>query len=95
MSDAAQRFRLATFWKAEDKPLPNFVSLATDGVSKSFRDDGAFEAAIASLRDLAFEDWERTLAALPDWLAKVTMQGSGDDSTMCLAIHGAGPEKGL
>lgn len=95
MSDAAERFRLATFWKTEDRPLPNFVSLSTDGVAKSFRDDGAFEGAIASLRDLAFQDWERTLAALPEWLAKVTTQGSGDDSTMCLAIRGAAPDKGL
>lgn len=87
MSDAAQRFKLATFFKTDGRPFPHFVSLSTDGVGKSFRDNGAFHAAVGSLRDLAFEDWERTLAALPDWLAKVTMQGSGDDSTMCLAIN--------
>ena len=90
MADAPQRFRLATFWKSDDRPLPSFISLSTDGVGKSFRDDGAFEGAIASLRDLAFQNWERTLAALPDWLAQVTGQGSGDDATLCLAIRGGG-----
>ena len=35
--------------RGEGRPLPSFVMLSTDGVSKSFRDDGAFEAAIASL----------------------------------------------
>lgn len=90
MADAPRRFRLAKFWRSDDKPLPNFVALSTDGVAKSFRDDGAFEGAVASLRDLSFENWERTLAALPDWLAQVTNQGSGDDSTMCLAIYGSG-----
>ena len=87
--DAEQRFRLAIFWRSEDKPLPDFLMLATDGVSKSFRDDALFTAAIASLRGLAFENWERTLSALPGWLSDVTTQGSGDDSTLCLALRGA------
>jgi len=90
LPDAPERFRLSCFRAGEGRPLANFVALSTDGVGKSFRDDGAFEGAIASLRDLAFGNWERTLAALPDWLAQVTSQGSGDDSTMCLAICGSG-----
>ena len=87
MSDAAQRFRLATFWKTADRPLPSFVSLSTDGVAKSFRDDGAFEEAIVALRKLASENWDRTLAALPGWLSDVTSRGSGDDATLCLAVR--------
>lgn len=94
LGDAEQRFRLAFFWRSEDKPLPDFLMLSTDGVSKSFRDDNLFTAAITSLRGLAFENWERTLSALPGWLNDVTTQGSGDDSTLCLALRGvAGDEK--
>ena len=40
-----------------------------------------------------FENWERTLAALPGWLNDVTTQGSGDDSTLCLALRGAASEE--
>jgi len=86
LPDATDRFRLACFRKGEGRPLPNFVTLSTDGVAKSFRDDGAFEEAIVSLRSLATENWERTLAALPGWLNDVTTRGSGDDATLCLAV---------
>lgn len=87
MPDAAERFRLSCFRAGDGRPLPSFLMLSTDGVSKSFRDDGAFEAAIASLRQLATENWDRTLAALPGWLSDVTSRGSGDDATLCLAVR--------
>ncbi len=87
MPDATERFRLACFRSGDGRPLPSFIMLSTDGVSKSFRDDGAFEEAIASLRDLATENWGRTLAALPGWLSDVTGRGSGDDATLCLAVR--------
>ena len=87
MPDATERFRLSCFRSGDGRPLPSFIMLSTDGVSKSFRDDGAFEEAIASLRDLATENWDRTLAALPGWLSDVTSRGSGDDATLCLAVR--------
>lgn len=87
MADAPERFRLACFRSGDGRPLPSFFMLSTDGVSKSFRDDGAFEGAIAALRDLATENWERTLGALPGWLNDVTTRGSGDDATLCLAVR--------
>jgi serine/threonine protein phosphatase PrpC len=89
LDDAERRFRLASLWRSGGRPLPDFAFLATDGISKSFRDDEAFMAAIAELRRLAFADWQRTLDALPAWLDDLSEHGSGDDSTACLAIRPA------
>ena len=91
--DAETRFRVATIWRESEPSWPDFALLATDGVSKSFRDEAAFVAAVARFRRLAFEDWEGTMAALPAWLEEVSARGSGDDSSICIALrHGAGSE---
>jgi hypothetical protein len=89
LDDAERRFRLASLWRGGNRPLPDFAFLATDGISKSFRDDATFVAAITELRRLAFADWERMLGALPAWLDDLSEHGSGDDSTACIAIRPA------
>lgn len=87
--DALSWFLSAVLWRDQNRPWPDFIFLATDGVSKSFRDDGAFEAEVARLRASAFADWDRFLADAPDWLSTVSSRGSGDDATMCVAIRTA------
>jgi serine/threonine protein phosphatase PrpC len=85
--DAEARFRFASMWRSGGVAWPDFALLASDGVSKSFRDDDAFRAAAAQLREVAGHDWQATLEALPDWLADVSQNGSGDDATLCMAIR--------
>ncbi|MCC3306026.1 PP2C family serine/threonine-protein phosphatase [Sneathiella sp. HT1-7] len=85
--DAGQYFRIATMWNQGDQRWPDFLLLATDGVAKSFRDNSGFEEAIKHLRTLAHNNWEETIEALPAWLEEVSSNGSGDDSTICIAIR--------
>lgn len=87
--DALTWFLSAVLWRDPAKPWPDFVFLATDGVSKSFQSDAAFEAEIARLRTLAHEDWDQFLTQAPDWLSTVSNRGSGDDATMCVAVRTA------
>ena len=94
-SDAETRFRVASLWRGDGRDWPDFALLATDGVSKSFRDEDAFVAAVSRFRTLAGRDWAGTLEVLPDWLAEVSAKGSGDDSTICIALRrGAGAPHG-
>lgn len=83
--DAETRFRVATLWRADGEPWPDFILLSSDGVSKSYRDDGAFEAAVAHLRDMARSDWSGLNSTLPTWLKDLSAGGSGDDCTLCVA----------
>lgn len=85
--DAGQYFRVATMWNQGDHHWPDFIILATDGVAKSFRDNDGFEEAIKHLRTLAHDNWDETIEALPSWLEEVSRNGSGDDSTICIAIR--------
>ena len=88
VDDAEQRFRWAAMTRSDGDP--DFVLLASDGVSKCFRDEAAFETAIRELRRRAHLDWEGALVALPPWLKLLSELGSGDDSTACLAVRTAG-----
>jgi serine/threonine protein phosphatase PrpC len=87
LADAERRARSASLWRDDVAEWPDFVLLATDGVSKSFRDDGAFLEAVAQLRRLAAAQWDATVEALPEWLERVSAAGSGDDSTVCIAMR--------
>ncbi|RYF92344.1 MAG: protein phosphatase 2C domain-containing protein [Caulobacteraceae bacterium] len=85
--DAETRFRVTSLWRTDEAHWPDFALLATDGVSKSYRDDAAFEGAVARLRDLARSDWVELMSSLPAWLEELSGKGSGDDATLCLAIR--------
>ncbi|MCW0047096.1 hypothetical protein ABIB58_002733 [Brevundimonas sp. UYEF29] len=69
-SDALSRFRLHI---AEE--TPDFVSVSTDGVSKSFACREAFTYGAASVE----------AGALPTWLAHKADGPSRDDATFCFA----------
>lgn len=73
-----------------EEQWPNFVLLSTDGVSKSFVNDAAYFAIVENYRDLCLksvDNFQTTLDALPAWLEEVSGGGSGDDSTLCIAIR--------
>ena len=86
LPDAAARFRVSTLWRQEGARFPDFLFAASDGLAKSFRDEAAFVAAVAALKERAFSDWAALEKALPDWLAEVSAAGSGDDCTVCIAL---------
>ena len=87
LDDAADRFRARLYRRIEGQPWPDFVMLSTDGVSKSFADEKAFQSIArdyrASVRKMGLRS---VLAQLETWLSDVTQRGSGDDVTLCLAI---------
>ncbi len=87
--DALSWFQSAVIWRDDNSAWPDFIFMATDGVSKSFKDDRAFETEVARLRASAFSDWDRFLSEAPDWLSTVSSRGSGDDATMCVAVRTA------
>jgi serine/threonine protein phosphatase PrpC len=87
--DARRWFQSAVLWRSSDAPFPNFVFMATDGVSKSFHDGRAFRAEVARLHQLAMSDWDELLNGASDWLSTVSNNGSGDDATLCVAVRAA------
>lgn len=93
LPDAVARFRAATLWREPGRPWPDFIAAASDGVSKSFQDEAAFQQAMARLRAHAAANWPGLLETLPDWLEDLSNRGSGDDSTICIAVR-SGASKG-
>lgn len=92
MDDAEGHVRTASLWRDEGGDWPLAIVMATDGVSKSFRDDAAFHDALRQLVGQAAGDWNGFEAELADWLAAISHRGSGDDASLCLALNlvGAG-----
>ena len=87
--DARRWFQSAVLWRSENAPFPDFVFMATDGVSKSFHDERAFRAEVSRLRELALSDWDRLISYASEWLSTVSNNGSGDDATLCVAVRAA------
>ncbi|HJQ56171.1 MAG TPA: PP2C family serine/threonine-protein phosphatase [Vineibacter sp.] len=87
LDDAATRFRVWESRPDAGQPWPDFVMLSTDGVAKSFSDEATFQSIAreyrASIRKLGLNG---VLAQLEKWLNDVTVRGSGDDVTLCLAV---------
>jgi hypothetical protein len=87
--DALTWIQSAMFWRAHETSWPNFIFMATDGVSKSFQDNRTFEAEVARLRGFATADWDAFVNEAPTWLSTLSSKGSGDDATMCVAMRTA------
>ncbi len=87
--DARRWFQSAVLWRSANGPFPDFVFMATDGVSKSFHDERAFRAEVSRLRERALSDWDSLMTQAPDWLSTVSNNGSGDDATLCVAVRAA------
>jgi serine/threonine protein phosphatase PrpC len=87
--DAETRVRTASFWR-QGIDWPMAVLLASDGVSKSFRDEQGFRDAARVLTEHARRDWPGFTAELPHWLSAISHHGSGDDATLCIALSDAG-----
>jgi serine/threonine protein phosphatase PrpC len=87
LDDAIDRFRVRLYQRVAGEPWPDFLMLSTDGVSKSFDDEKAFQSIArdyrASVRKMGLRS---VLGQLEGWLNDVTQRGSGDDVTLCLAI---------
>jgi hypothetical protein len=67
---------------------PALIVLATDGYSNSFRtDDDFLQVGTDYLELLREEGPESVSKSLPDWLAAVTTEGSGDDVSAVLAYR--------
>lgn len=67
--------------------LPALVLLATDGYANSFVDSASFEQVGADLLAAIRSDGPAAVAEqLPDWLARTSAAGSGDDVTVALAL---------
>lgn len=82
--DAVQRVHCLTISGA---PMPDFVMLASDGFTKSFRDPGAMDNAAGRLRDFVRRDGMDISEALFECLRNMAEWGSGDDSTIWVAIR--------
>ncbi|MEM1229665.1 MAG: PP2C family serine/threonine-protein phosphatase [Pseudomonadota bacterium] len=87
MADAPAHTRTLLRHRSPDQPWPDFAMVATDGVSKSFVSEAAFEKVVQSYRTLVPTKREllATLEALPGWLDEVSVNGSGDDASLCMA----------
>jgi len=84
----AERFmRAELIARSPNGSWPQFVLIATDGVSKAFVDQDTFLTAVGEYRDIttAATDLNTVTRDLPDWLRAVSDNGSGDDATLCFA----------
>ncbi|MGB7242868.1 MAG: PP2C family serine/threonine-protein phosphatase [Sulfitobacter sp.] len=73
-----------------DEELPDFVLMATDGVSKSLVSEDAFMDLAAQYRarcGSGADVFAQTIQALPEWLENLTVRGSGDDASMVIAVR--------
>lgn len=68
-------------------PMPDFVMLASDGFTKSFRERDAIGEAANRLKDFIESDGMDVSEALSECLRNMAEWGSGDDSTIWLAMR--------
>jgi hypothetical protein len=79
------------FQPLTDRP-PVLVMLASDGYANSFADEhGFFATAIDLLAAFQANGLAHTANRLPHWLHATSAAGSGDDISVGLAFHSAGP----
>ncbi len=84
--DAANDVRMAIVPVTPESPA--LILLSTDGYANSFADDTGFAQAAHDLWTLVCEDGPAAVqAALPDWLAETSTEGSGDDISVVLLVR--------
>lgn len=87
-SPAAWRDMRTYFQPLTTRP-PTMIMLATDGYANSFADETGFAATAADLlAAIRTNGHRRTANQLPRWLHATSIQGSGDDISVCLAYRG-------
>lgn len=87
-SPAAWRDIRTYFQPLTTRP-PTLIMLATDGYANSFADEEGFVSTAGDfLAAIHSQGLRRTRNQLPRWLHATSLQGSGDDITVCLAYRG-------
>ncbi len=73
---------------------PRLATLTSDGVSDSLQGDPEAFLSIGPWLEalVAREGWERAIESLPAWLAALSRQGNGDDTTIAL-VHWSPPTR--
>ena len=90
MAEAEKHARVKLARTAAGETLPCFAMLSTDGVAKSFEDEAAFQDIVRHYHQAMMTAAPKTvLDGLPGWLEAVSRGGSGDDTTICLAVQKA------
>ncbi len=90
--DAQDRVHVRLFTAPHPLSTPDFVFAATDGLSKSYREQGQFAAVTKHVRDsLRKTELAALLTDLEPWLAECSSRGSRDDVAVAIfsAGHGA------
>ena len=90
LTDAGEYVKTWFAHRNWDDTIPDFILMATDGVSKSFRSEDAFLNVAADYRArcrASRDTYLKTLKALPEWLSELAVRGSGDDTTLILAVR--------
>lgn len=85
--DAERYFRFLVFDTTE-RPSPLFVMLSSDGVSKSYPSDLAFEQLADRFFNIARTDGLSSISSsLEAWMQELTWRGSGDDVTVAFMMR--------
>ncbi len=90
LTDAGEYVKTWFAHRNWDDAIPDFILMATDGVSKSFRSEDAFLNVAADYRVRCRDSRDtylKTLKALPEWLSELAARGAGDDTTLILAVR--------
>lgn len=90
LTDAGEHVKTWFAHRNWDDAIPDFILMATDGVSKSFRTEDAFLSVAADYRERcrdSHDTYLKTLKALPEWLSELAVRGAGDDTTLILAVR--------
>ena len=83
--EAVEQVKLALHAAPNPLAAPDFLFAATDGFSKSFKDEEAVRIVLRQYRQGMKDRGVAAIALeLPDWLAKCSELGSGDDISVAI-----------
>ena len=84
-TDAVERVRVRLFTSPHPLSTPDFVMVATDGLSKSYQKDQEFVAVSRHVRQMVQAGvMTKVLAELEPWLVECSRRGSRDDMTIAM-----------